>query len=66
MQYNLCATIAGMAACLQPNRRGTHQRPKPQSGGKTKKLVLLVAQILQWVSGLCFLWDFSCLLIPLA
>lgn len=51
---------------LQVNRRGTQQKPKPQSGGKMKKSALLVAQILQWVCGLRFLRDFICLLIPLA
>lgn len=51
---------------LWPARRGTQRRPKPQSGGKTKESVLLVAQILQWIIRLCFLRDFSCLLIPLA
>jgi len=51
---------------LRLDRRGTQQRPKPQRGGKMKESVLLVAQILQWVSGLRFLRDFSCLLIPLA
>ena len=51
---------------LWPDRRGTQQRPKPQSGRKTKESALWVTQILQWVSGLCFLRDCSCLLIPLA
>lgn len=66
MQYNLCAANCQHGSLLRPDRRGSQQRPKPQSGGKMKESVLLVAQILQWVSGLCFLQDFSCLLIPLA
>lgn len=65
MQYHLCATMA-IPAMLQPNRRGTQQRLKPQSGGKMKEPC--------FVGGLdpaVDYWallpaDYSCLLIPVA
>lgn len=44
-------------------REGNPAKTKASDGGKRKKSALLVAQILQWVSGLPFLRDFCCLLI---